>query len=54
MEEINEMKGFDGVVGHQEIISHLQNAIRLERYLMPTFSAGNTGQAKNCWPLCLP
>lgn len=54
MEEIKEMKGFDGVVGHQEIISHLQNAIRLGKVSHAYIFGGEHGAGKNCWPLCLP
>ena len=46
MEEINEMKGFDGVVGHQEIISHLQNAIRLGKVSHAYIFGGEHGAGK--------
>lgn len=33
------MQGFQKVVGHQEIITHLQNAISMNKYLMLIFLA---------------
>ncbi len=40
------MLGFDGVVGHEEIISHLQNAIRLEKVSHAYIFSGERGTGK--------
>ncbi|MDD3279270.1 MAG: DNA polymerase III subunit delta' C-terminal domain-containing protein [Lachnospiraceae bacterium] len=40
------MQGFDGVVGHEEIIAHLQNAIRLDKVSHAYIFAGEHGSGK--------
>ena len=40
------MLGFDGVVGHEEIITHLQNAIRLEKVSHAYIFSGERGTGK--------
>lgn len=46
MEEVKEIKGFDDVVGHEEIISHLQNAIRLGKISHAYIFGGEHGAGK--------
>ena len=46
MEEVKELKGFDGVIGHEEIISHLQNAIRLGKVSHAYIFGGEHGAGK--------
>ncbi len=36
------MQGFDGIVGHDEIIEHLQNSIRLGKVSHAYYSAVRT------------
>lgn len=40
------MQGFDGVIGHEEIIAHLQNAIRLNKVSHAYIFAGERGSGK--------
>lgn len=40
------MQGFDGVIGHDEIIAHLQNAIRLDKVSHAYIFAGEHGAGK--------
>lgn len=40
------MQGFDGVVGHEEIVSHLQNAIRLNKVSHAYIFGGEHGSGK--------
>lgn len=44
--EQGELTGFDGVVGHEEIISHLQNAIRLGKVSHAYIFGGEHGSGK--------
>ena len=46
MMEQGELTGFDGVVGHEEIISHLQNAIRLGKVSHAYLFGGEHGSGK--------
>ena len=46
MKDQGELKGFDGVVGHEEIISHLQNAIRLGKVSHAYIFGGEHGSGK--------
>lgn len=46
MMEQGELTGFDGVVGHEEIISHLQNAIRLGKVSHAYIFGGEHGSGK--------
>ncbi len=46
MEEVKGKNGFDGVVGHEEIISHLQNAIRLGKVSHAYIFGGEHGAGK--------
>ena len=46
MEEVKGMEGFDSVVGHEEIISHLQNAIRLGKVSHAYIFGGEHGAGK--------
>lgn len=47
------MQGFDSVIGHEEIIAHLQNAIRLDKVSHAYIFPGSMGQVRKCWHLCL-
>lgn len=40
------MQGFDGVIGHEEIIAHLQNSIRLNKVSHAYIFAGERGSGK--------
>ena len=44
--EQGELTGFDGIVGHEEIISHLQNAIRLGKVSHAYIFGGEHGSGK--------
>ena len=46
MSEMEELTGFDGVVGHEEIITHLQNAIQLGQVSHAYIFGGENGSGK--------
>jgi DNA polymerase-3 subunit delta' len=46
MKEWEEMTGFDSVIGHEEIISHLQNAVRLGKVSHAYIFGGEQGSGK--------
>lgn len=46
MDEWTEVKGFDSVVGHEDIISHLQNAVRLGKISHAYLFGGEHGAGK--------
>ena len=46
MKEWEEMTGFDSVIGHEEIISHLQNAVRLGKVSHAYILGGEQGSGK--------
>lgn len=44
------MRTFDSVIGHREIIEHLQNAVRMGKVSHAYLISGEEGSGKNCWP----
>ena len=46
MREPDEMKGFAGIVGHKDVVSHIQNAVRTGKISHAYIIGGEKGSGK--------